>query len=56
MNDLTREIKKVIADLPEDERGKVDTAYQELVGVMMQYGNAGVLALVLLGSEMQGDD
>ena len=48
--------KGVLADLPAEEKAKIDAAKENLSEVMKQHGDAGMLAMQLLMLEMAAED
>ena len=55
-NEQHEAVKDLVASLPKPEQRVVQACYDELLATILRYGDAGTLALALLGSELSGDD
>lgn len=51
-SEITSVIKGAISELPEDDKKAVTAAYEALKKVVTDAGDAGLMAIALLGSEL----
>lgn len=56
MNQQHEAVKELVESLPRSAQKEVRACYNELLATIVKYGDAGTLAIALLGSELAGDD
>jgi hypothetical protein len=55
-SEQNRAVRMIIAELPATDQHKIKGIYDRIMNIIVLNGDAGTLAIALIGSELMGDD